>query len=83
LNCLGKDRNGRPTLFILVRNHNKDNRDIDEMKRFIIYMLEKTIQNTNPDEEKMSIVFDMTGFGYSCMDYEVVKMLIHILGLFF
>lgn len=75
----GKDKEGRPIIFIIVRNHNKDNRDIEEMKRYIIYTLENTIKASNPEEEKMLIVFDMTNFGFSCMDYEVVKMLINIL----
>jgi hypothetical protein len=75
----GKDKEGRPLIFIIVRNHHKDRRDIDEMKRYIIFTLEQAIKASNPEEEKMRIIFDMSNFGFSCMDYEVVKMLINIL----
>lgn len=75
----GKDKEGRPLIFIIVRNHNKDHRDIEEMKRYIIYTLEHAIKESNPEEEKMRIIFDMSDFGFSCMDNEVVKMLINIL----
>ena len=50
------------------------------MKKFIIWNLEKALKLTRPDEEKMIIVFDLSGFGLRCMDYEVLKLIIDILG---
>ena len=75
----GRDISGKPVIYIFARKHNKDARDIIEMKKFIIYTLETAIQQTLPHEEKMIIVFDLTGFTLQCMDYEVLKMLIDIL----
>lgn len=76
----GKDKSDRPVVYIFAVRHNKDHRDLEEMKKFIIFTLEKALALTKPDEEKMDIVFDLNGFNKKCMDYDVVKLLINILG---
>jgi CRAL/TRIO domain len=76
----GTDKLGRPVFYIFAQRHNKDDRDIVEMKKYIIYSLEKALCRTLPTEEKIIIVFDLTNFSLRCMDYEVLKMLIDILG---
>jgi hypothetical protein len=76
----GQDKAGRPVVYIFAQRHDKDNRDISEMKKYIILNLEKALKQTRQDEEKMIIVFDLSGFGLRCMDYEVLKLLIDILG---
>ncbi len=75
----GHDKSGRPLITVFARRHRTDLRDIDEMRKYIIYTLERAVENANPDEQKMTILFDLTGFGFFCMDYEVVKVLIDIL----
>ena len=75
----GKDKKGSSLVTVIAKNHDKDNRDINEIKRFIIYNIETAVKTTNPDTEQLVIVFDLEQFGYYCMDYEVVKMLINIL----
>ena len=67
-----------PVVTICARRHNKDQRDIDVMKKFIIFTLEKALKKAIPDE-KIVILFDLAGFTMSCMDYEVVKMLVNTL----
>ena len=52
---------------------------MDQMKSLIIYTLENVLRKTNPVEERIVICFDLSGFTYSCMDYDVLKLLINIL----
>lgn len=72
------DKMDHPVVTICARRHNKDQRDIDVMKKFIIFTLEKALKKAIPDE-KIVILFDLSGFTLSCMDYEVVKMLVNTL----
>lgn len=75
----GYDLTGRPTIFIYAKKHNKNDRDLDQMRLLIIYTMETVLKRTNPAEERMVICFDLTGFKLSCMDYDMVKLLIRIL----
>lgn len=77
----GRDNKDRPAVFIFADRHNKNDRDVDELRQVIIYTLEKLIfEMANPQEERMVICFDLSGFSLRCMDYEVLKMLIDILA---
>lgn len=80
LQVYGRDKNGRPVLYIFAKRHNKNDRDVAEMKKYIIYTLETALKNTNPEDERFTIIFDLSGFSLRCMDYEVLKLLIDILG---
>lgn len=75
----GFDKNGRPIINIIARRHHKDRRDLNLLGSQIIYTLETVLKNARPDDERMCIVFDLSGFGMYCMDYEAVKLLISIL----
>jgi hypothetical protein len=75
----GKDFNNRPLGYGAARVHDKYNRDIEDMRILIIFVLEKLIANAIPHEERFTIVFDLNGFSLKCMDYEVVKVLVSIL----
>ena len=47
----------------------------------IIYNCEQvTFKLAKPEEERMVICFDLSGFSLRCMDYEVMKLLIDILS---
>lgn len=78
--CPGFDKNGKPVIFVLVRRHKTSERDLDELHRFIISSIENTIANSNPDEQRMVLVFDLANFTFDSMDYEAVKLLISVLG---
>lgn len=73
------DKSGRPTIFIYARRHDKNHRDLEEMKLLIIYTLEETLKKAHPEEERIVLCFDMEKFAYKNMDYDLVKMLIKIL----
>jgi hypothetical protein len=76
----GTDKWGRPLIWLIVRNHHKDRRDFKEISRFTIYNIEQALKASNPGEERVNIIFDMTDFGLYCMDYEVVRMLVDLLA---
>ena len=58
----GFDRLGRPILYIVARNHDKNQRNLDELRSFIIHTIENTMRHTRPDDEKIMIVFDLSKF---------------------
>jgi hypothetical protein len=76
----GVDSSGRSLVYVIARRHFSDKRDIEELKKYIIFSLEKAMKLSNPEEERMIIIFDLTDFGFYCMDYEGVKVLIEILS---
>lgn len=76
---IGVDLQGRPAVYVFARRHNKNNRDLDQIRQLIIYMIENTLKKAMPHEERFVICFDLSGFSYSCMDYDAVKLLVNIL----
>lgn len=76
-----RDMFGRPVIYIPARNHNANDRDVDELTKFIVYVLEEACKKCFEEvEDNLCIVFDLAGFGLSCMDYQIVKNLIWLLS---
>ena len=75
----GYDNTGRPAIFIYAAKHSKYDRNLDETRLLIIYTMETILRRAKPNEERILICFDLTGFKLSCMDYDLVKLLIRIL----
>lgn len=50
-----------------------------EIENYIIYSLEAALKQSVPTEHRIIVIFDLSGFSYSCMDYDAVKLLIDIL----
>ena len=67
-------------IYVFARRHDKHNRDVDEITRFIIATINNSLKLSVSSEEQIIIVFDLTNFGLNCMDYEAVKILITILA---
>lgn len=76
----GTDKLLHPVVYVFARRHNKYERDVDEITRFIIHNISLSLKLSVASEEQIIIVFDLTNFGLSCMDYEAVKILIAILA---
>lgn len=75
-----RDMTGRPVIYIPAKNHNSD-RDIDELTKFIVYCLEEAcIRCFEEVTDNLCIVFDLADFSTSCMDYQLIKNLIWLLG---
>ncbi|KAI5739077.1 CRAL-TRIO domain-containing protein C3H8.02 [Diaphorina citri] len=76
-----RDMNGRPVIYIPARNHNANDRDIDEITKFIVYCLEEACKKCFEEVvDNLCIVFDLKDFGLSCMDYQMIKNLIWLLS---
>lgn len=75
----GVDRFHRPIGIGTARFHDRYDREIEDMRLLIIYVLETLLSRAKPEEERFTIVMDLHGFTLRCMDYEVTKILIHIL----
>jgi hypothetical protein len=45
----------------------------------MIYTIEESLKLSIPTEEKITVLFDLSEFGFYCMDYDAVKMFINIL----
>ncbi|KAI5702726.1 hypothetical protein M8J75_003396 [Diaphorina citri] len=72
-----RDMNGRPVIYIPARNHNANDRDIDEITKFIEEACKKCFEEV---VDNLCIVFDLKDFGLSCMDYQMIKNLIWLLS---
>ena len=75
----GYDLFKRPIVNLIARKHNKDKRDIDLLKSYIIYTLETAMKRVRKEDEKIVILFDLSQFSLTCMDYEALKMLVNII----
>lgn len=73
----GYDKCGRPILTVYTRRHNKNNRDIATLRLFFIHAVENTIKRS--PTEQFTLLFDLTGFGLKCMDYEMLKIIFDVL----
>ncbi|CAM1292375.1 Uncharacterised protein g424 [Pycnogonum litorale] len=76
-----RDMEGRPIIYIPAKNHNVNERNIDELTKFIVYVLEEACKKCFEDViDNLCIVFDLKEFSLSCMDYQFVKNLIWLLS---
>ncbi|KAF9898886.1 hypothetical protein BX616_003485 [Lobosporangium transversale] len=72
----GTDKMGRPVVYINVRLHKPADQDQKALEKFTIYVMETGRLMIQPPVETACLVFDMTGFGLSNMDYNFVKFLV-------
>ncbi|XP_017787256.1 PREDICTED: CRAL-TRIO domain-containing protein C3H8.02 [Nicrophorus vespilloides] len=76
-----RDLAGRPVIYIPAKNHNVNNRNIDELTKFIVFCLEEACNKCFEEVvDNLCIVFDLQEFGLSCMDYQMIKNLIWLLS---
>ncbi|KAG4067319.1 hypothetical protein HA402_000310 [Bradysia odoriphaga] len=76
-----RDCSGRPVIYIPAKNHNASTRDIDELTKFIVNCLEEACDRAFEEViDNLCIVFDLAEFSTSCMDYQLIKNLIWLLG---
>ncbi|CAF0990949.1 unnamed protein product [Didymodactylos carnosus] len=72
----GRDNFGRPYVIGRPRFHYPKNQAPNIMNEYILLILETTNLLLGETEDQGSILFDMTGFGLSNMDYASVKFMI-------
>ncbi|XP_012942771.1 CRAL-TRIO domain-containing protein C3H8.02 [Aplysia californica] len=79
-----RDLKGRPIIHIAARKHIANERDLDKLTKYTIYMLELTCQRIDESViDNMCIVFDLKNFCMANMDYQFVKKLIWLLGRYY
>ena len=73
----GRDLKERPIVFVRPRLHHSSQQTESEMEQFALIIIEGTrLFLKEPLVDQATIMFDMTGFGTSNMDYAPVKFLI-------
>ncbi|GFQ04663.1 random slug protein 5 [Phtheirospermum japonicum] len=64
----GTDRKGRPIAIIFGARHVPCNENIDQLKRFAVFVFDKLSSRTPHGEGKFTILADLKGYGYSNND---------------
>jgi hypothetical protein len=72
----GKDKVGRPICFVRVKLHKASEQSEEALERSTVYTIETTRMLIESPVDTATIVFDMTGFSLSNMDYAPVKFMI-------
>ncbi|KAJ5683058.1 hypothetical protein N7462_006223 [Penicillium macrosclerotiorum] len=72
----GFDRQGRPVNYVRVKIHKPGAQSEEVLERYIVHVIESTRLIVVPPIETGTIVFDMTGFSLSNMEYQPVKFII-------
>ncbi|XP_041014353.1 phosphatidylinositol transfer protein 3-like [Juglans microcarpa x Juglans regia] len=62
----GLDKNGRPIVVIFGSRHKQNN--VEELKRFVVYTLDKICSRMPGEQEKFVCIADLKGWGYSNSD---------------
>lgn len=76
-----RDFYGRPVIYIPACKHNIQEREIDELTRFIVYILEEACKKCFEEVvDNLCIIFDLKDFGLNSMDYPLIKNLIWLLS---
>ncbi|KAL9092369.1 MAG: hypothetical protein Q9159_000877 [Coniocarpon cinnabarinum] len=74
----GTDKEGRPMCFVRVRLHKSGDQSEEALEKFTIYTIETTRMMLSEQVDTAGIIFDMTDFSLSNMDYTPVKFMIKI-----
>ncbi|KAM3436188.1 hypothetical protein MY4824_004493 [Beauveria thailandica] len=72
----GTDRDGRPVNYIRAARHRASDQSVESLEKFTVYCIELARLSLQAPVEMGTIVFDLTGFSLSNMDYVPVKFLV-------
>ncbi|EHA8586219.1 SEC14 cytosolic factor [Cocos nucifera] len=64
----GFDKMGRPIVVCFAARHHRSKRDMDEFKRFVVYVLDNICARIPSGHEKFVGIADLQGWGYSNCD---------------
>jgi len=64
----GFDKKGRPLVYLFLARHFPAKRDLDEFKRYVVYILDNTCTRLPAGQEKFAVVVDLRGWGYRNCD---------------
>ncbi|KAJ5187960.1 hypothetical protein N7491_004280 [Penicillium cf. griseofulvum] len=72
----GVDRVGRPIVVVRVRLHKPGAQSEESLERYIVHVIESVRLTLAHPVETAAVLFDMTGFGLSNMEYPPVKFIL-------
>ncbi|KAH7653709.1 Phosphatidylinositol transfer protein SEC14 and related proteins protein [Dioscorea alata] len=75
----GLDKKGRPIGVALAVKHYSSKRDLEEFKRFVVYILGKLCDRMPRGQEKFTVIGDLQGWGYSNCDIRAYLAALDIL----
>jgi hypothetical protein len=75
----GNDVLDRPVAFTFIHRHNAYDRDIDQVRSFLIYTLENQLMRSDPDNQQFVVVFDLSRFSLQSFDMEYIKEFLMLL----
>lgn len=79
----GTDKHGRTVIYVIARKHDKNIPGIAENQKFTIFLMEIARKLMIPGTETVTLVFDMSGFTMSNMDFAQVKFLVNCFQSFY
>ncbi|CAG9790534.1 unnamed protein product [Diatraea saccharalis] len=77
----GRDIDGSLVLIIKSKLHVKGQKDFEEIKKILIYWLDRIEREENG--KKITLFFDMEGCGLGNMDMELIKYVINLFKLYY
>ncbi len=73
----GKDKKGNPIVIIKVMNHIPENSSVHKFLQFVVFLLEKVIQETDKPggTGKVTVIWDRKGFSKKNFDLRFKELL--------
>jgi hypothetical protein len=75
----GTDNDNHPVYVIKVRLHDPHKQSAEAMETYVLHNIETLRMMAREPNDKVCLIFDLTGFGLRNMDFHVVKFLVDIL----
>jgi hypothetical protein len=76
---IGYDRDGRPIIYVSVKDHIKGQFSSEQTEKLTVFSMEIGRKLLRYPMESVTVLFDMNGFSMKNMDYQHVKFLINLL----
>jgi len=74
----GYDKEKRLIILVSGRLHFPSTSNKETMEKLVLFFVEKCRTLVHPESEKINLVFDLSGFGFPNMDYNLVTLLLKI-----
>jgi hypothetical protein len=75
----GADKNGHPIYIIKVKLHDPNKQPASVMEDYALHNIETLRVMAKSRQDKVCLIFDLSGFGLKNMDFHFIKFLIQIL----
>lgn len=79
----GTDKQGRPVCYILVRIHRLFDQSAKALEDFVLYQMESVRCLFTYPIDKITMIFDMTGFGLANMDWRCILFIVKCLEAYY